>query len=437
MFESESHAHAGLSAFRHLNFMLYQIERLFVVAGLEMLSVAVGWQVYEITRRPLDLGYVGLAQFLPNVFLFLIAGHAADRFSRKSVLLVCNLAFALCCALLIAITLHGPHDVRPIYVVLVLLGIVRSFNSPAGRSLLPLLVPAEVFPNAVAWNATMFQGATILGPALGGLLYAVWGGPAGVYGVSVVACGIATLALARLRLRTSVRAKEEFTARTVLAGLRYIWTHKLILGAISLDLFAVLLGGAVALLPVYAREILRAGPWGLGLLRAAPGVGAAVIAILLAYRPLRSRVGKIMLFCVAGFGAFTIVFGVSHNLPLSLISLALVGASDMVSIVVRGTLVQIATPDAVRGRVNAVDMIFIGASNELGEFESGVTAHWFGTVHAVIIGGAGTLLVVGLWAWLFPELRNADRLTPVQKKADVPVLNASKMNEDSTLASED
>ncbi len=416
MSEPESHAHAGLSAFRHLDFTLYQLERFFVVAGLEMLSVAVGWQVYEITRRPLDLGYVGLAQFLPNVFLFLLAGHAADRFSRKSILLLCNLAFAGCCALLIAITLRGPHAVRPIYGVLILLGIVRSFNSPAGRSLLPLLVPVQVFPNAVAWNATMFQTATILGPALGGLLYAVFGGPAGVYAVSVVACAIATLALVRIHARTAVRPKEQFTARTVLAGLHYIWTHKLILGAISLDLFAVLLGGAVALLPVYAREILRTGPWGLGLLRAAPGVGAATMAMLLAYRPLRQRVGKIMLFCVAGFGAFTIVFGLSHSLVLSLIFLVLVGASDMVSVVVRGTLVQIATPDAVRGRVNAVDMIFIGASNELGEFESGVTAHWFGTVPAVILGGAGTLLVVALWAWMFPELRDADKLIQVREQ---------------------
>lgn len=422
----ESHAHAGLSAFRHLDFTLYQLERFFVVAGLEILSVAVAWQVYEITRRPLDLGYVGLAQFLPNVFLFLLAGHAADRFSRKGILLFCNLSFALCCLVLIEITYHRPHNVRPIYTVLVLLGIVRSFNSPAGRALLPLLVPVEVFPNAVAWNATMFQIATILGPALGGVLYAVLGGPAGVYGVAVVACGIATLALARMRLRTAVRSKEQFTARTVLAGLHYIWTHKLILGAISLDLFAVLLGGAVALLPVYAREILRTGPWGLGLLRASPGVGAAFMAILLAYRPLRSRVGKIMLFCVAGFGVFTIVFGISHSLILSLISLVLVGASDMVSVVVRGTLVQIATPDAVRGRVNAVDMIFIGASNELGEFESGVTAHWFGTVPAVILGGAGTLIVVALWAWMFPELRNADRLTLAQEQPADPVTNAHR-----------
>ncbi|MCU1270909.1 MAG: major facilitator superfamily transporter [Acidobacteriaceae bacterium] len=427
MSEAESHAHAGLSAFRHLDFTLYQLGRFFVVAGLEMLSVAVGWQVYEITRRPLDLGYVGLAQFLPNVFLFLLAGHAADRFNRKSILLLCNLAFAGCCALLIEITHRGPHNAKPIYVVLVLLGIVRSFNSPAGRSLLPLLVPVEVFPNAVAWNATMFQAATILGPALGGFLYALFGGPAGVYGVSVVACGIATVALVRIRARTSVRQKEEFTVRTVLAGLHYIWTHKLILGATSLDLFAVLLGGAVALLPVYAREILRTGPWGLGLLRASPGVGASVMAILLAYRPLRQRVGKIMLFCVAGFGVFTIVFGLSHSLVLSLISLVLVGASDMVSVVVRGTLVQIATPDAVRGRVNAVDMIFIGASNELGEFESGVTAHWFGTVPAVILGGAGTLIVVALWAWLFPELRDADKLTPVQAQTADTATNAQSV----------
>ena len=273
----------------------------------------------------------------------------------------------------------------------------------------------------------MFQAATILGPALGGFLYALFGRPAGVYAVSVVACVIATMALVQIRASTAVRSKEEFTVRTVLAGLRYIWTHKLILGAISLDLFAVLLGGAVALLPVYAREILRTGPWGLGLLRASPGVGASVMAVLLAYRPLRQRVGKIMLFCVAGFGVFTIVFGLSHSLALSLISLVLVGASDMVSVVVRGTLVQIATPDAVRGRVNAVDMIFIGASNELGEFESGVTAHWFGTVPAVILGGAGTLLVVGLWAWLFPELRDADNLTPVQEQASDTVANVQRV----------
>ena len=224
---------------------------------------------------------------------------------------------------------------------------------------------------------------------------------------------MATAALVRVRLQSAQRLHEDASLRAVLAGLHYIWTHKPILGSISLDLFAVLLGGSVALLPVYAREILHTGPWGLGLLRAAPGFGAATMAILLAYRPLRRRAGATMLWCVAAFGVFTIVFGISRSLTLSLAALVMVGATDMVSIVVRGTLVQIATPDEVRGRVNAVDMIFIGASNELGEFESGLTAHWFGTVPAVIIGGAGTLIVVGLWAWMFPELRKVDKLTPV------------------------
>lgn len=411
---SDSHAHAGLTAFRHSNFTLFVVARFFLVAALEMQSVAVGWQVYEITRKPLDLGLVGLAQFLPVVFLFLAAGHAADRFNRKKLLIVCYIGFAVCSALLFEIARTGVRNVTPIYAVLLLLGVVRAFNAPAARALLPMLVPIETFPNAVAWNATVFQAATILGPAIGGLLYAAFAGPAGVYGVALAVSALALFSLLQVALREAQRPREEVNARTVLAGLSYIWTHKIILGSISLDLFAVLLGGAVALLPVYAREILHTGPWGLGLLRAAPGVGAAVMAILLAYRPLRRRVGKIMLVCVAGFGAFTIVFGISHSLVLSLIALTLVGASDMVSVVVRGTLVQIATPDFVRGRVNAVDMIFIGASNELGEFESGLTAHWFGTVPAVVLGGVGTLVVVALWIWMFPELRDADKLTPVQ-----------------------
>jgi MFS family permease len=354
---------------------------------------------------------------LPNVFLFLVAGHAADRFSRKNVLLACNLGFALCSALLIEITRAGAQSVRPIYGVLILLGIVRAFNSPAGRALLPALVPIEVFPSAVAWNSTIFQAAGILGPAIGGLLYALLRGPAGVYATCVGACIFATVALLRINIRRVDKKKEEFTRRTVLAGLHYIWTHKIILGSISLDLFAVLLGGSIALLPVYAREILHTGPWGLGLLRAAPSVGASLMAVLLAFQPLRRRVGKLMLFCVAGFGVFTIAFGLSRSLTLSLISLVIVGATDMVSVVIRGILVQIATPDSVRGRVNAVDMIFIGASNELGEFESGLTAHWFGTVPAVILGGIGTIVVVTLWAWMFPELRDADRLTPAQDDA--------------------
>ena len=416
----DSHGHAGLAAFRHLGFALYAAGRFCVVVGLEMQSVAVGWQVYEITRRPLDLGYVGLAQFLPVAALFLVAGHVVDRFNRKTVLLLCTLGMTICSALLIEITRLSLHNVRLIYGVLLLLGVVRVFNGPAGRSLLPQLVPGEAFPNAVAWNATVFQAATILGPAVGGLLYAMFRGPAGVYATTLGACLLATIALTQIKLGPSSRVREEVSARSVLAGLHYIWTHKLILGSISLDLFAVLLGGSVALLPVYAREVLHTGPWGLGILRSAPGVGALIMAIALAYRPLRRRVGKVMLACVAGFGLFTIVFGISRSMTVSLIALLLVGATDMVSVVVRGTLVQVATPDEVRGRVNAVDMIFIGASNELGEFESGLTAHWFGTVTAVVVGGAGTLLVVALWSWFFPDLRNAERLVHVTPQQSQP-----------------
>jgi MFS family permease len=413
---SEPQAHAGLAAFRYSNFTLFTAARFFLVAALEMQSVAVGWQVYEITRRPLELGLVGLAQFLPVVLLFLPAGHAADRFNRKRLMAFCYIGFSVCYALLLGIARLRVGEVMLIYAVLVLLGVVRAFNAPAARSLLPLLVPRDVFPSAVAWNATIFQGATILGPAFGGLLYAAFRGPAGVYGIALALSALALASLVRLELTQPERPHEEVSARSVLAGLGYISTHKVILGLISLDLFAVLLGGSVALLPVYARDILHTGAWGLGLLRAAPGVGAGFMAVSLAYKPLRSRVGKSMLFCVAGFGAFTILFGISRSLVLSLISLVLVGASDMVSVVVRGTMVQITTPDAVRGRVNAVDMIFIGASNELGQFESGLTAQWFGTVPAVILGGAGTLIVVALWAWLFPELREADQLVPVEEE---------------------
>jgi MFS family permease len=413
----ESGGRTGLAVFRHMNFTLYQVERFSIAFCLEMQSVAVGWQVYEITRRPLDLGLVGLAQFLPNVFLFLIAGHVADRFSRKNLLLLCNAGFALCSLLLIVITRSQPASVRPIYAVLVLVGGVRAFNSPAGRSLLPALVPVAVFPSAVAWNSTTYQAASILGPALGGLFYAVFRGPTGVYATAVVVSVLASLALSRIRLAPSARPQSgrEVDARSMLAGLDYIWTHKIILGSISLDLFAVLLGGAVALLPIYAREILHTGPWGLGILRAAPGVGASLMALGLAYRTFVRRVGKIMLFAVAGFGVFTIIFGLSRNLLISLLALVLIGSMDMISVVIRSTLVQIRTPDSVRGRVNAVDMIFIGASNELGEFESGLTAHLFGTVPAVVLGGVGTLIIVAVWAWLFPEIRRINQLSPVEE----------------------
>jgi MFS family permease len=401
---------SGRIAFTYPDFVLYQVARLLIVSSLEMQSVAVGWQVYELTRRPLDLGLVGLAQFLPGILLFLASGHAADRFERRRLILVCQIAFAICSALLLVITLRGPHAVFPIYIVLVLLGVVRSFNGPAGQAFLPQLVSEEHFPNAVAWAATIFQAATIFGPIIGGIVYAATRGPSAVYGTAIITSLLAAVATSRIHPRRPPKHREPPSLKTVLAGFHYIWQKKLILGSISLDLFAVLLGGAVALLPVYAKEILRTGPWGLGLLRGAPGVGAAAMAILLAYRPIRQRAGLTMLWCVAGFGVFTIVFGLSRNLYVSLASLLLLGASDMVSVVIRNTLVQITTPDEMRGRVSAVNMLFIGASNEFGQFESGITAHWFGTVPAVVLGGVGTLVVIAVWSWLFPELRHADEL---------------------------
>jgi MFS family permease len=405
---------AGHVAFTHPNFVSYTLARFFIVLAIEMQSVAVGWQVYEITRRPLDLGYVGLAQFAPGFILFLFAGHAADLFDRRKLLMWCYAGFGICSALLLGISWRAPQSVHLIYVVLVLVGVCRSFSFPVSRAILPHLVPEEHFANAVAWNASTFQIATIAGPALGGIAYAFFRGPHAVYALAVSVSILAVSLTFRIHpLPTSPQksAREPASWRTVLAGFRFIGQKKLILGSISLDMFAVLLGGAVALLPVYAKEILHTGPWGLGLLRSAPGVGAALMAIVVAHRPIRRRAGLTMLLSVALFGVFTIVFGLSHSLVLSMVALFLTGAADMVSVIIRATLIQVATPDDMRGRVNAVDMMFIGVSNELGEFESGLTAQWFGTVPAVVLGGVGTLVVIATWAWLFPELRNADQLT--------------------------
>src|SRR6202050_1245185 len=405
---------AGRAAFTHPAFVLFQIARFLIVVAVEMQAVAVGWQVYEITKRPLDLGYVGLAQFLPGILLFPLSGHASDRFPRRKVLGACYAGFALCSGLLLVLAQRGTHAVRPIYVVLIRLGVFRPFNGTASRSILPQLVSEEHFPNAVAWNATTFQAATILGPSFGGLLYAASHGPSAVYATATLTAIGAFVSTFRIKPELKARPREPMTFKTVFAGLDFIWRKKLILGAISLDLFAVLLGGAVALLPVYAREILHTGPWGLGLLRTAPGVGAAIMAVALAHRPLRGRAGATLLWAVAGFGVLTIVFGLSRNLTVSLIALLLLGASDMISVIIRATLTQLATPDEMRGRVTAVDMIFIGTSNEFGQFESGVTAQWFGTVPAVVLGGIGTLIVIVLWAWWFPELRHAGELTAIR-----------------------
>jgi MFS family permease len=408
---------AGRAAFSHPGFLLFQIARFLIVSAVEMQAVAVGWQVYEITKRPLDLGYVGLAQFLPGILLFPISGHASDRFERRNVLSACYAGYALCFALLLALSWRGLPSIAPIYVVLVMIGMVRSFNGPASRSILPQLVPPEHFANAVAWNATIFQASTVLGPSFGGIVYAAFRGPSAVYVIAMVTAIGATVTTFRIKPEVKARPREPLNLKTLFAGLHFIRNNKLILGAISLDLFAVMLGGAVALLPVYAREILHTGPWGLGLLRTAPGAGAALMAILLAHWPLRGNSGPKLLWAVAGFGVFTIIFGLSRSLIVSLIALVLLGASDMISVIIRATLTLLATPDEMRGRVTAVDMIFIGTSNEFGQFESGVTAQWFGTVPAVVLGGVGTLLVVTLWAWWFPDLRRAGELHSITTDA--------------------
>ena len=394
-------------AFRYSGFRFWMGARFLTAGCSEMQAVAVAWQVYGMTHRPLDLGLVGLAQFLPGILLFLVAGHAADWVPRKRILQACCAAFSVCSLLLLVFALHGVRSVYPIYAALLLNGVVRAFNMPTGQAFLPLLVPQEHFPNAVAWSASIFQVAAIFGPAAGGALYGLTGSPVPVYACSAAAYLLSLAFVTATNAAPQGRAANAASLQTVLEGLRFVWRKKLLLGAISLDLFAVLLGGAVALLPVFAHDLLGIGAAGLGVLRSAPAAGAVLMAIVMAHWPLRRNAGTAMLWCVAGFGVATIVFGLSRNIVLSLAALAISGALDMVSVIVRQTMVQLGTPDEMRGRVSAVSMIFVGASNEVGQFESGITAQWFGAVPAVILGGAGTILVVAVWAWIFPALRDA------------------------------
>lgn len=391
------------AAFRHRPFLFFWAARFLVTFSTQIVSVAVGWQVYDLTRNPLDLGLVGIIQFLPALLLVLVTGAASDRFGRR---LIMGLATAVetCCALaLLWFVLRGISGVGPIFIVLALFGVARAFFGPASASLVANLVPKEDFPNAVAWNSSAWQTATIVGPVAGGLLYGVSAEAA--YGCAALLMAGATLLIFALPKPARREATEKPSLETLFAGFRYIWGQKVVLGAISLDLFAVLLSGAVALLPVYARDILELGPWGLGLLRAAPGVGALLVAVWLTGHPLRDHAGIIMLAFVALFGVFTAVFGVSTMPWLSIAALAMLGATDMVSVYIRETLIQLWTPDEVRGRVNAVNMVFVGASNELGEFRAGTMAALIGTVPAVVFGGVGAIAIAGIWAALFPELR--------------------------------
>lgn len=388
--------------------VLYLGSRLAGTLGYQIQSVAIGWQIYVHTGDVLDLAWVGLSQFLPLALLSLWAGNVADRFDRKRILTVCRALYGVGSLALAGLSLKLEWGVAPIYAILVLLGATRAFAAPAAWSLLPGLVPASTLPRAIAMSSSTFQLSTIIGPTLGGLLYD-FGGPVTAY-VTAAACELVSVAglLAIRRVLPPREASTESGLALVAAGLRYVWDKKIVLGAISLDLFAVLLGGAVVLMPVYAKDILHVGESGLGLLRSAPAVGALLVAGLLALRPITKRAGWWMFGAVAIFGVATIVFGLSTSFPLSLAALAILGAADMISVVIRQSLVQLSTPDEMRGRVASVNMIFIGASNELGDFEAGLTARIFGVVRSVVIGGIGTLVVTGLWAAMFPELRRAE-----------------------------
>jgi len=396
------------AAFRHRPFTLYFLSRFFETFATEVVSVSVGWQVYDITRDPFDLGLIGLTQFLPALVLILVTGSFADRFGRRTIMTLCEIVSVFCAAALMILTALGLSSVTPVFAVLVVFGVARAFFAPAAQSLAPNLVPEEDLPNAIAWNSTAWQTATIVGPVAGGLLYGL--GAMTPYLVSLLLFITATTLIAMVPKPPQKTARQAQSWDSLSAGFRYIWREKIVLGAISLDMFAILLGGAVALMPVFARDILHLGPWGLGLLRAGPGIGAIAMAMYLAARPIRSRAGHAMLIAVAIFGAATIVFGLSKAAWLSVGALIVMGAADMISVYVRQTLIQLWTPDELRGRVSAVNMVFVGASNELGEFRAGGMAALLGSIPAVIIGGVGTLAVAGAWAAMFPKLRRIQSL---------------------------
>ncbi len=410
---------SGLAAFTSPNFRRYQSARLAVIMGAEAQAVAVAWQVYAMTHRALDLGLTGLALFLPGLLLLVPAGHLADRLDRRRIILTCYALQMLCTGSLLAIALSGTHRVLLIYAVLFLIGSGRAFSGPASTAFVPHLVPEDHFVNAVTWGAAIFQTANIVGPALGGLLFTLPGlgmeralvGAPIVYAFALLMQAFYLVQVGRITLRLGRMEHRAASLDVLLAGFRFVRRTQLLIGSQSLDLFVVLLGGAVALMPIFAQEVLHTGPRGLGMLRAAPALGALAMSMMLARFPLRRRAGRQLFLGVAIFGLTTVVFGLSRNLTLSLIALAIGGAADMISVVIRSSVLQLATPSEMRGRVSAVNALFLGGSNELGEFESGVTAQWFGAVRATVLGGLGALAVTGLWAWLFPDLRHADALT--------------------------
>jgi len=395
-------------AFTYPGFRFFWVTTLAVSFAVQIMSVSIAWQVYDVTGEPLLLGFVGLSLFLPALLLILLTGLTADRFSRRKIMAACLSIELLCAGGFLLFVNAQEHEIWPLFAILLVLGTARAFWSPAAQSLAPNLVPAEALSNAITVNASAWQIASILGPALGGLLYGLAPTVAFVTAALLLCVGlVAVLLIPKPAQRPSGQGTS---LQTLLAGFRYIFQNKVVLGAISLDMFAVLMGGAVALLPVYAKDILHAGPQELGLLRAAPGLGAIAMALFLTRFPIRDHAGKLLFLFVALFGGFTVLFGVSTTVWLSVPALALVGASDMVSVTIRETIMQLWTPEAVRGRVNAVNSVFIGASNELGEFRAGTVAHFLGPVPAVVLGGFGAVLVAAIWSQVFPGLRTQRRL---------------------------
>jgi MFS family permease len=417
-----------MEAFASRDFRRYQLARGAAVLGAEAQSVAVAWQVYSLTHRALDLGFTGLALFLPGLLFLLPSGHAADRYDRRVVILVCYGLQIFCTAALLFLAYSGTRSVYPIYAVLFFVGTGRAFSGPASQALIPHLVPEKHFVNAVTWGSTIFQFANVTGPAVGGVLFTLplgailshlfAGSGAGstlegagiVYLFSLFTLVFYLLLVGSLHARPGRMEHRATSLKVLLAGFQYLGSSPMLLGSFSLDLFVMLLGGAVALMPIFAHEVLHAGPLGLGMLRAAPAVGAVAMSLTLTRFPIQRHAGRRLFYAVAIFGVATILFGLSHNLWLSLAALALSGAADMNSVIIRGSLLQLATPPEMRGRVSALNSLFIGASNELGSFESGLTAQWWGAVRATIFGGVGALAVAGLWSALFPSLRHIDAL---------------------------
>lgn len=396
------------SIFREQSYTRFWLARVCSTLANQMVAVAVGWQLYDLTHSTFALGMVGLVQFMPLVLLMLVVGHVADRFNRKTILAICQVVEAIAIGALALTTFLGHLHPAGIFCALTVIGTARAFEGPATHSLVPALVEKRMVPQAIAWSTSAFQTASIVGPALGGLLYMF--GAHVPYAAAAVICVAASVLSYSIRPRLMPAEESARKTNSVFSGIHYIRDHKNILGALSLDMFVVLLGGATALLPAFARDILHTGPWGLGLLRLAPAAGAFITSIFMAHRTFGRKTGMAMFASVIIFGLATVGFALSHFLWLSVALLVVLGGADVVSVVIRASLVQIQTPDAMRGRVSAVNSLFVGTSNELGEFESGVTAAWFGLIPATVIGGVGSVIIAIIWMRLFPGLRQLDRL---------------------------